>query len=397
MRRAVVPALAATLLAGCGIYDPSLLTATVTDAGEAGDAPFDACTATCNGKCTDSLHDRTHCGACGRVCEGECDDGTCAATVLASNRLGPRGLAVDASRFYIANHGSVTLESASKTDGSDPTVLVGQAVFPESILLDGADVFWTNNSNILGTVGRVPQAGGTWYKMARDLPSPTALATDGTRFYVATGAPNQSSGCTSTDYVNAIVTCDKSTGCYQTGCPSVGGPTVLFTDSVRITGVAVSGSTLFWTSRQGKYLERCTLPACASPEIVIATGLLGPTDVRVADGYVYVADTDGGSVVRCPIMGQCATPTLIVNKQADPLMLAVDATNVYFTNFAKGVVGAGTVARCRLPDCAGGPVVLAKNGNAPWGLALDDAYVYWVEEGTAGESSPDGRVLRVTK
>lgn len=397
MRRGASPALAAMLLAGCGIYDPSLLTATVTDAGDAGDAPYDACTATCNGECTDILRDRTSCGACGRACEGDCDDGTCAATVLASSRLGPRGIAVDVSRFYIANHGSVTIESASKIDGSDPTVLAGQAVFPESLLLDGTDLFWANNSNIIGMVGRVSQTGGTSYKIARDLPSPTALATDGARFYAATGAPNQSTGCASTDYVNAIVTCSKSSGCYQTGCPSVGGPTVLYTDSVRLTGVVVSGSTLFWTSRQGKYLKRCTLPACASPETVIATGLLGPTDVRVADGYVYVADTDGGSVVRCPIMGQCAAPAVIVDGQAEPLMLAVDATSVYFTNFAKGVVGAGSVVRCRLPDCAGGPVVLAKNGNAPWGLALDDAYVYWVEEGTAGENSSDGRVLRVTK
>ena len=82
---------------------------------------------------------------------------------------------------------------------------------------------------------------------------------------------------------------------------------------------------------------------------------------------------------------------------AYPADIAVDATSVYFTNFAKGVSGAGTVVRCTLPDCPGGPAVLANNGNGPWGLTLDDTYLYWVEEGTSGENSTDGLVLRVKK
>ena len=388
--------LALPLLGACSIYDPSLLAA-VSDAGPTGDAPYDACTAMCNGKCTDSLHDAKNCGACGRVCEGACDDGTCAATVLETARLGPRGIVVDASRFYITNHGSVSIEAGDKTDGSNLVIVAGVAVFPESLVLDGANVYWTNNSNLLGAVGQISQGGGPWYDMARDLPSPTAFALDANNFYVATGSPNQSPSCTTTSYVNGIITCNKLSGCFKTGCPATGGPTVLVSATVRPSGVAVDGSTLFWTSRQGKYLKRCALPACSAPETVIGTGLGGPTDVRVADGYVYVADTDGGAVLRCPTTGQCATPTIITNQQADPLMLAVDATSVYFTNFAKGAIGAGSVVRCTLPDCAGGPVVLAKNGNAPWGLTLDDANVYWVEEGTAGESSSDGRVLRVKK
>lgn len=387
-------ALALPLLVGCSIYDPSLL-APVRDAG-AGDAPYDACTAMCNGKCIDSLRDENNCGACGRACEGTCADGVCAPTVLASSRFGPRGIVVDATSFYITNHGSVSIESGSKTDGAGLSPVVGQAVFPESLVLDGSNLFWTNNSNLLGYVGEIPVFGGKYYTMARDLPNPTALAVDATNFYVATGSPNQSPNCTTGAYVNGIISCSKTNGCFQTGCPSSGGPTVLVTDTVRPSGVAVAGSTLFWTSREGKYLKRCTLPGCSSPETLIA-GLGGPTDVRVAGGYVYVADTDGGSVLRCPVSGQCATPKVIANRQADPLVLAVDATSVYFTNFAKGVSGAGTVVRCTLPDCPGGPAVLAKKGNGPWGVTVDEAFVYWVEEGTAGENSTDGQVLRVKK
>ena len=394
-RRALL-LLASSLLFACSIYDPSLLTA-ASDGGPSGDAPYDACTATCNGKCVDSLRDAKNCGACGRVCEGACDDGTCAATVLASSRLGPRGIVLDANRFYITNHGSVSIEAGSKVDGSGLVIVAGVAVFPESLLLDGSNVYWTNNSSLLGAIGQISQSGGTWYDMARDLPSPTVFALDANNFYVATGSPNQSPNCTTTAYANAIITCNKFSGCFKTGCPSTGGPTVLVSDTVRPSGVAVDGSTLFWTSRQGKYLKRCALPACSAPETVIGTGLGGPTDVRVADGYVYVADTDGVAVLRCPTTGPSATPTTITSKQADPLMLAVDATSVYFTSFAKGAPGAGSVVRCGLPDCAGGPVVLAKKGNAPWGIAVDDANVYWVEEGTAGENSSDGRVLRVKK
>ena len=389
-------ALVLGVLFGCNIYDPSLLTS-VSDAGPSGDAPYDACTAMCNGKCTDSLADPNNCGACGRTCEGDCKGGVCAPTVLAQSRFGPRGIVVDATSFYITNHGSVSIETGSKVDGSGLTIVEGQAVFPESLVLDGSNIYWTNNSNLLGYVGQVPSFGGKYYSMAKDLPSPTGLAVDSTNFYVTTGSPNLSPvPCTATSWVNAVISCSKTTGCYSVGCASGGGPNVIASDTVRPTGVAVDGSTLFWTSRAGKYLKRCALPACTAPEIVIS-GLGGPTDVRVAGGYVYVADTDGGSVLRCPTSGQCATPKVIVNKQADPLMLAVDATSVYFTNFAKGVSGAGTVVRCTLPDCPGGPAVLAKNGNGPWGLTVDEAYLYWVEEGSAGENSTDGLVLRVKK
>jgi hypothetical protein len=114
-------------------------------------------------------------------------------------------------------------------------------------------------------------------------------------------------------------------------------------------------------------------------------GASGPTD-----GAVYavpLGTVDGGA------------GTVLAAQQSNPTVMAVDAQNVYWTNNGTTVqpdAGApnGTVMRCAVPACGGGPQLVASGLNHPRGIALDAENVYWTSYGT-GQN--DGAVMKCPK
>ncbi len=380
---------------GCSVYDSSLL-AGGGDGGADGDA--DACGKVCGGKCVDVSSDPGNCGDCGRTCETTCESGACTPTVLASGVPGPRAILVDDQNVYFADHGSISVESMSKVDGSGRTVVAGAQVFPERLTTDGTRLYWTNDSDVLGSFDSVFKTGGQSYILARDIPSPSGIAVSNGFLYVATSSPNNASACTTDAWTDSILKCSSTAGCYVAACTTTGGPLPIATQTgASPLSLAVNATTLYWTSYAGKAVYSCPLPDCAGGPQPFATGLSGPTDIVVNNGYVYFTDTAAGSVLRCGSAGCSGKPQVVVTGQADPEYLAVDDTNVYFSALAGSVAGQGQVLACALPSCAGGPIVVATGANAPYGVAVDADYVYWVEEGTAGSNSVDGRILKVKK
>jgi hypothetical protein len=61
-------------------------------------------------------------------------------------------------------------------------------------------------------------------------------------------------------------------------------------------------------------------------------------------------------------------------EQPDPLMIAVDETNVYWTNEASS----GSVVRVSIDG--GSPTVIAGGQQSPVGIGVDSTYVYWAAE-----------------
>src|SRR6516164_6509283 len=84
---------------GCNVYGPALL-----DDGGGGDggvdAPADACTMQCGGKCVDTQNDKNNCGACGKTCETGCSGGYCTPTLLANALASPHGIAINGTQLY---------------------------------------------------------------------------------------------------------------------------------------------------------------------------------------------------------------------------------------------------------------------------------------------------------
>jgi hypothetical protein len=86
------------------------------------------------------------------------------------------------------------------------------------------------------------------------------------------------------------------------------------------------------------------------------------------------------------------TPRKLASGQMGPRRIALDTATppkiLWWTN------SDGTVMRCDLPDCSNGPVLIGKNIASPWGIAVDDAHVFVVSEGSQGTNSMDGQIIR---
>jgi hypothetical protein len=123
--------------------------------------------------------------------------------------------------------------------------------------------------------------------------------------------------------------------------------------------------------------EVCVAGVCtADSSLRIATGLTDPLDLAVDDTNVYWTDATDGTVNRVAKTGGAVTP--IATGQARPVRIAIDATHVYWTNFLGGAV-------MRAPK-AGGAATVVSSAVQPSDLVLTADAAYWIENpgATAG-------------
>jgi hypothetical protein len=113
--------------------------------------------------------------------------------------------------------------------------------------------------------------------------------------------------------------------------------------------------------------------------VTLASGQGGPFGIAVDRANVYWANTTAGTVMKVPLGG--GSPTTLASGQAMPLNVVVDATSVYWTNSALiGSGASGSPAGGQIMKVAiggGTPVTLATKQDQPWGIAVDQANVYW--------------------
>jgi len=105
----------------------------------------------------------------------------------------------------------------------------------------------------------------------------------------------------------------------------------------------------------------------------------GGADAGGADGTDSMSSVDGASdTLSTDSPDSQVTPVevLIASQQFRAHAIAVDSTNVYWTDYD----GMGTISKCATSGCAGSPVILAVAQQFPNSLALDDANVYWAND-----------------
>jgi hypothetical protein len=286
----------------------------------------------CNGACVNLKTDSANCGVCGHDCLGGlCQAGECQPVKLASGQGQTVGIALDATHVYWTSSNNGTVTKVSKGGGT-PTTLASGISAPFGIAVDSTSVYWVANSG--GNVYKAPIGGG----------NSTILAS------------------------------------------AQGGP----------LNIAVDATNVYWTNTTGSIME---VPIAGGSPVVIATGQT-PLGLAIDANYVYWVNGYFGSsnatVNKVPKGG--GVPIVLVSGQTRPTAISVDSTNFYWASLLFN--GADTLQKCPLSGCPGNiPVVLASNLQIA-GLsnliliAVDATNVYWPNgaEGTIKRVSINGGV-----
>ena len=162
--------------------------------------------------------------------------------------------------------------------------------------------------------------------LAGSLGAPEMLALDATNIYVALKRDD------------TVVRLAKTGGTVVT----------LVAGWKNVIGVALSGTTLFWSSDgtlgdagvSGNFggVWKCTLPACTDKKLISTVGDVRHIDVQ--NGWVYYATFD--QVRRVKVDGTGDMTVVVVNA---PFSVRADATHVYFTSAENSLGRALTPAK----------------------------------------------------
>jgi sugar lactone lactonase YvrE len=102
-----------------------------------------------------------------------------------------------------------------------------------------------------------------------------------------------------------------------------------------------------------------------------------PIWIAVDATNVYWTNFNGGQVMKVAKSG--GTPIQLASGQPRPFGIAVDANNVYWANYGLMHFGAGTVMQLPSDSDGGMPTTLASGLSGPIGIAVDATNVYWAD------------------
>jgi len=273
--------------------------------------------------CFDLVNDKNHCGGCGTTCgaASACTVGSCT-TVLAQGAPAQAtilGIAVDGNNLYYANAFNGNMYSVPLAGGTPtPLMTTPPATSADFVTSTGTEVYWTVHSP--PAVYKIPVGGGAVVTVSSTEVYPQQIVNDGTDVFWANGAVLSGSlvqDVIATDTVSTLpITPDAGPGLSQ------------------IASLAIDGSHVYWGDVAG------------------GTGT----------GALYQANRDGTNVIP------------LVRGIDSVYGIAVDATNVYFTNYPDNTVNA-------VPIGGGAVTVLASGEDSPTQLTTDGVSLYWLNIG----------------
>lgn len=117
-------------------------------------------------------------------------------------------------------------------------------------------------------------------------------------------------------------------------------------------------------------------------------------------GFAYTStggNSATASITSCNVKGCAGAGTVLAKNQPYVSDVVADGPAVYWStvgaaNPLTNTVPVGSVMRCLLPACAGGPTKIADGLLNPTSVRVDAKYVYWLERGAAGQAN--GQISR---
>lgn len=302
---------------------------------------------------------------------------------LAADAAYPITLAVDSTRVYWANYAvppsAGTVVAIVKAPGGVAVTLASGQNHPLRLVVDSDNAYWTDigvqtstpggTVDMNGAVVKVPLAGGGPVTLAANLTTdPYGIAVgDGFVFW--------------TNYL-VPVALDR--------VPIDGGaPMTIPYNGSGSTAIAVAGGNLYWVAAGGGVW---TVPVAGGTPLGLGGAPVNPTAIAVgSNGFVYwltPGSPDAGGTVEglaTPFVdGGVPTRLETSANPGYPFAIAVDDTNVYWTEFYGNRV-------MKMPLGGGLPTTILERPDAsnPAGLAVDGTSVYWTEYSA-------GRVMMLT-
>ena len=216
-------------------------------------------------------------------------------------------LSLSGGSIFLIERPASDLESGSalKIEKGGATLPLARKIKDQlkSIAADSSFLYWANDAFIMkvstsgGTPGAVGGGGGK---------NPTSVAVDDKSLY-----------WTADGYVFSL---NKSGGA----------PTVFATGQDKADNIFLDANNVYWSSGKKIVME----PKSGAPPAVLATSDGPVLDLAASAGHVYWVGTDasGAGVVMQMEMDSTGSAAPFATNQATPIAIAVDATNVYWTN-----------------------------------------------------------------
>jgi len=136
----------------------------------------------------------------------------------------------------------------------------------------------------------------------------------------------------------------------------------------------------------------CNLGKCRD---TLVAGQDDPSDIAVDKTNLYFTDLGASTVMKAALNG--GAPKALASGQATPIAIAVDATSVYWANggTAANKYADGSIVKIALDG--GTPVTLASGQNYSLAIAVDATSVYWANGGTLANNYNDGTIMKVAR